>query len=215
MVWNESKPSPTDIPNLELPSVITTNKTVLRQALEKHMFWTDSSTNSIGVTRLSEGSSGPGSARAYFDVESNVSVPLAPAKALAGRLFVTSDTSRLFGYIDFAGGGFGTAKAVLGSKNIVTYQPSFATIPQNTVTLVQFGTAVVGSRTTVAFGSAYSVAPTVQLTIVSDGTANPANFGTVALLSSSITNFSAQLTALFGSVSNFSVLWRSHGTVLL
>ena len=122
MAWNEQKPQPTDIPNLDLPSLITGNKIAFRQAVEKHSFWTDSSTNSIGQTRLSDGSFGPGSARAYFDVQSNVSTVDAASKDLGGRLFVTSDTSRLFGY--------GASPILLGSKNAIVYQTgSQATIP--------------------------------------------------------------------------------------
>ena len=214
MAWNEQKPVPTDLPDLGLASLITSNKLAFRQGIEKHSFWTDSSTNSIGVPRLSDGSAGPGAARAYYDVQSRASEPASPSKALAGRLFVTSDTTRFFGYIDFVGGVFGTHITPLGGKNLVTYLPSFATIAQNTRNLVQYGQSLNStSRTTVAFPSAYSVAPKVQLTLLSDGTANPANFGVVGLLTSGTTNFAFQCATLFGSVSNFSVLWRSHGTV--
>ena len=214
MVWNESKPAPPDL-MVELPSVITANKLAFRRAIEKHSFWTDSSTNSIGVPRLSDGSAGPGSCRAFYDGASNISQPLFAAHPLAGRLYVTSDTTQLFAYIDFVGGGAGTAGVPMGSHNLVSYWPSYATIPQNCLTLVQSGQTVVGSNTTVPFPSTYSQTPTIQLTVLSDGTVNPANFGKVALVSSSTTNFVAQLTALFGSVSNFSVLWRSHGTVAI
>ena len=211
-VWQENKPAPTDIPNTELPSLITGNKTVFRTGAEKHMFWTDSSTNSIGVVRLSDGSAGPGAARAYYDVESNFSTPLTAPKPLSGRLFVTSNTTRFFGWFPFSSAQ--PSQSALGGSNAVTYLPSFSTIATDTYTLVQMGKAA-GSAITVAFSTAYNLTPTIQLTILSDGTANPVNFGRIGLTSSSTTNFAFQLGAVYGSVSNFSVLWRSHGTVAL
>src|SRR5213594_1725154 len=130
MGWQESKPFPTDLPNLELASLITSNKIVFRQGVEKHSFWTDSSTNSIGQPRLSDGSAGPGSARAYVDVRSNLSTAN-PPKALGGRLYIDSVTSQLYGYFPFAGGVAGTNAVPLGGVNAIVYQTgNLTTIPQ-------------------------------------------------------------------------------------
>lgn len=222
MVWQEAKPSPTDIPNLELPSLITGNKTVFRTGAEKHLFWTDSSTNSIGIPRLSDGSAGPGAARAYYDTLSAVSRPLNPAKPLNGRLFVTSNSSHLFGYIAFAGGAGGTAAVPLGNKNAVAYLPSFATIAAGARVLVQFGSAATlgyatlsaSSIIAVTFPTAYSAVPSVQVEPLSVGTSL---FAEAQITSITVSGFSLGVRTIFNPASSSTVtcLWRSFGTVVL
>src|SRR5438270_159642 len=98
VTWRESKPITTD-PLSEFPSVLTAQAIAFRQAIEKHSFWTDASGLSAGVPRLSDGSAGPGTARAFFAIASSASTALGATKPLAGRLFVTSDTKQLVGYL--------------------------------------------------------------------------------------------------------------------
>ena len=90
MPWRENKPDPDDKLN-ELGEVIRSQKTEFRSALEKHFFWTDSSNASAGEPRLSDGSANAGTARAHFAAESAVSADR------DGKLFLASDTTRLFG----------------------------------------------------------------------------------------------------------------------
>lgn len=207
MVWHELKPAAGD-PLSEFPSVMTDQAVTLRQGLEQHLFWTDSSGASAGVPRFADGTAGPGAARSFFDVESNASSQVSATKALGGRLFVASDTSRLFAY---AASGH---SVLAGSAFAIVHATSTATIPSNTQTLVQLGSFSMASTstTTTAFPSAYSAAPIVQLMPMSTGTTN---FWTAAVLGSTTTNFTTRLGVLFGNASPLTVYWRSHGTVSL
>jgi hypothetical protein len=214
MAWQEAKPSPSDIPNLDLASLITSNKLALRQGLEKHSFWTDASTNSIGIPRLSDGSFGPGACRAYFAPDSSMSTADAASKALAGRLFITSDTSRLFGFVDSS-----STPVLLGSTRAITYATgSQATIPSNTRVLMQLGTASIvatSSGTSIAavtFPTAYDAAPRVTITPFGVS-AFTVNLAFHALTSITASGFSVALRSLGATPYATSVVWRSHGTV--
>ena len=218
-IWQENKPGPNDIPNASLPSLITGNKTVLSAAIGKHVFWTDSSTASIGVPRLSDGSLGPGSARAYVDTRSNLSVPISPAKTLSGRLYIDSVTSQLYGYIAFTAGPLGTSAVPLGGANAVVYQTgSQATIANNTRVLVQISAVSIvaipggsGSSTgAVTFGTQYNVAPQVQVMPVS---ADTTTLTFAAVTSITTSGFSLALRSLSNTTFATNVFWRSHGTV--
>jgi hypothetical protein len=209
MSWNENKPAAND-PLNELPSVLTANAIAFRQAIEKHSYWTDGSGVSAGQTRFSDGSFGPGSFRAFFDVQSSLSTAQSAVKPLAGRLFLTSDTQRLFGFAS-------NATMPLGSKNMIAFVGgSAATLQSNTRVLVQNGTVVCAAAgagsATITFDTAYSVAPIVQLMPMSAATTIlvVAQANTV-----STTGFSLSLSTVFGGSSNFTVMWRSYGTVVL
>lgn len=215
MAWQDNKPSPSDIPNAELSSLISGNKLFFRQAIERHSFWTDSSGASIGVPRLSDGSFGPGAARAYFDVYSNLSTSDRSTKALSGRLFLASDTSRLFGFSSE------TATVLLGSKDIVVYQTgSQATIPTNMRVLVQIGSGSIvatssgTSLAAVTFPSAYSAAPHVQVTPMS-ASVHTVNLAFVALTSITASGFSVALRSHGATAYATTFWWRSHGSVAL
>lgn len=214
MAWNESKPSPTDKPNLELASLITQNRLAFRQAIEKHSFWTDSSGASAGVPRLSDGSFGPGSCRAYFDTASNVSSNDSATKAMSNRFYVTSDTTRLF-YHDGLTGRF----VLIGSNNALVYQTgSQVTIQSNTRYLVQNGVQTVvatssgTSYASVVFTHAYNAAPQVQIQPLSKATSEVL---TASLLTITASGFSVSLKDLFGATVSRSINWRSHGSVSL
>ena len=209
MIWTENKPQPTDIPNLDLPSLITANKIAFRQAIEKHSFWTDSSTNSIGQTRLSDGSFGPGSARAYFDTQSRISASDESTKPLEGRLFVTSDTSRLF--------GFGAGPVLLGSKNAIVYQTgSQATIAQNNRVLLcssiqsVVATSSGTSYASVVFPVTYNAAPRVLVTPISSVTVR---VSIPSVLTITTSGFSVSFRLFSGTEQAANFYWRSHGTV--
>jgi len=212
MAWTEVKPTASD-PLRELPSVLTAQAIVFRQNVEKHSYWTDSSGVSAGDMRLSDGSFGPGSARAFFDVESNVSSTVSAVKPLAGRLYITSDTSKLYGY---SSGN----SILLGGNNALVWQPSAATITSNTRVLVQTGIlsgqtggAVIGiSGNTIAFPIAYSVVPAVQVQEFSLGTTD---IFSSAVTRPTTTSFVLRVSRIWGSQSTTTVIWRSIGTVSL
>lgn len=218
MPWSNAKPNANDLLG-EFPSVITTNRIALRQAMERHSFWTDSSTNSIGIPRLSDGSSGPGSFRAFYDVASNASAPSTVAKPLSGRLYLTSDTSHLFALISFVGGPFGTSANLAGGINAVVFQTgSQATIPQGNGVLTQMSAVSIvatssgTSLSSVTFATAYNAAPTVQVTPVSTDTTT-LSFAAVTAINTS--GFSVGLRSLNATTFATNLFWRSHGTVAL
>ena len=207
MVYREDKPAPTD-PLSDFPSTLTANAIAFREAIEKHSFWTVSSGLSAGIPHLSDGSFGPGACRAFFDVASNMSTTLAATKPLAGRLYVTSDTSRLVGYMSSA------ATTLLGSKNAVVYRPSGATITAGARWLVQIGSASASSATgTVTFTSQYSGTPVVYVSPIASAESRIVN-GQVTSITSSA--FSLRVLDIFpGVTASRNVMWLSVGTVLL
>lgn len=204
MAWTEIKPAAGD-PLSELPSILTGQAILFRQGIEKHSFWTDSSGASAGIPRQSGASAGPGAARAFYDVESNLSSNLSTTKPLAGRLFVSSDGSRLWGFTS-------NNTIPLGSARAVVYKtPGVLT---DVRVLVQAGSSSGGaSLTTVSFPTAYSVAPKMQLTSLASSVASIA---IPSLVASGTTNFAYLLRNLWGAGTvNQPTLWRSHGTVAL
>lgn len=207
MVYREDKPALSD-PLSDFPSTLTANTIAFRQAIEKHSFWTESSGLSAGIPRLSDGSFGPGACRAFFDVESNLSVALAATKPLAGRLYVASDTSRLYGYVSSA------ATILLGGKNAIVHFPSNATITAGAYWLVQIGSVSASSQTVnIAFSSQYSVAPRVQ---VSSTATNENGLAIGQATSITTSNFSLRILDPFGNTTPVrTVMWLSMGTVVL
>lgn len=202
-VWNELKPSATD-PLSEFPSAVTANAVAFRTGIEKHSFWTDSSGVSAGIPRLSDGSFGPGAFRAFFAPISSLSTALSSTKPLAGRLFIASDTSRLYGFTS-------TATLPLGSRNVVVYMgSSAATIQSGVRTLIQTGSlSSVPGSSTITFPTAYAVAPVVMIQVMSSGTTH---FGIAKANTITATIFSSSLSAVYGDNSAMTIIWKSSGT---
>lgn len=205
-IWNELKPSASD-PLSELPSVLTTNAIAFRTGVEKHSLWTDSSGVSAGQTRFSDGSFGPGSFRAFFAPGSSLSTAVSAVKPLAGRLFIDSAASRLYGFTSS-----GTVR--LGSRNVLVHLGgSTATIQSNVRTLIQVGSlSSVPGSSTITFGTAYAVAPTVQIQVMSSGTTH---FGIAKANVVGTATFSSSLSAVYGDNSAMTILWKSVGTASL
>lgn len=149
MTWDENKPRLKDL-ILDIGPVLHSHKTEFRAGIEKHFFWDESSGASAGEPRLSDGSLGPGSARAFYGAASEVSANR------DGGMMVTSDTSRLYGLTSLSSAGIG------GSLAVIDY--SAATIPTNKRNLVQSGTVAedTGSYTT-AFPTAYDGVPALRI----------------------------------------------------
>lgn len=218
--WNENKPAGTDIPNAGLASILTSNKQAFREGAEKHLFWTESSGLSAGQPRFSSGSTGPGAARAFYDVASNLSSQVSATKALDGRLYIASDTKRFFGYAGSLSVPLGSVDAtVWATSTWSTVASSAATIQSDVKVLCQSGVgnantaAAGGSRVTTTYPTAYAVAPFVQAVSMST---NTTNFNNCAVVASGTTSFSVILTTIYGNtVSGATFLWRSHGTVAL
>lgn len=206
--WRETKPTNTD-PLDEFPSLLTGQAVAFRQAIEKHSYWTDASGASAGIPRLSDGSPGPGSARAFYAPASSLSTALSATKALAGRLFVTSDTHRLYAYTS-------TATLQLGAENLIAYYgASYATITAGTRILTQSSNTSIpiNSRVTVAFPTPYAVTPTLQVTA---GSTLTTDLFHASVFASTATNVTLVVNRVFGSsATTCTVWWRSHGTVAL
>lgn len=217
--WNENKPAGTDIPNAALASVLTTNKQAFREGAEKHLFWTESSGLSAGQPRFSSGSTGPGAARAFYDVLSNASSQVSAQKGLDGRLYIASDTKQFLGYLSGLSVPLGGVNETVWTTSTSLVAVSATTIQSNVRTLVQNGlascdaAAAGGSRNTITYATAYAVAPFVQATSMST---NTTNFNNCVIIASGTTNFAIVLTSIYGgTASGCTVLWRSHGTVAL
>ena len=206
--FNENKPIGTDLLS-DLPSLLTNNAIAFRAAVEKHSYWTDASGVSAGDMRLSDGSSGPGSARAYFDVASNFTGSLATVKPLSGRLYIASDTSRLYTYDPQLSG------VLIGGTRTIVYRVSTATIPSNVRTLIQTGTqtAVGISTQTITFPNAYGDIPNIQATVF---TTALTDYAMPLIKGSTTTCFGLSIATLFGATASaYTVVWRSHGTTTL
>lgn len=83
ILWNEAAPADTDSAGAGAGE-IRSDKTAIRTAVGSEHFWQSGGGANTGYHLL-------GSARAFYDVESNVS-----SSGTDGRIMVTSDTSRLF-----------------------------------------------------------------------------------------------------------------------
>jgi len=202
VTWLEKKPEPGDIPNADLASLLTSNKQAFDGAVGKHFFWNESSGASAGIPRLSDGSFGPGSARAFYITQSQVS----SATSRDALLAVTSNTSRLFAMTS-------TASVLVGSKNaVVAGAPSAATITAGCRILVQSGSSggltQAGSPWIINFPIAYAVAPLVLVTTAYSIATAPLS-PSVAASTGSIS------VGVNGSGSACTVYWRSEGTVPL
>src|SRR5213080_1767111 len=133
--WNEAKPESTDL-IAEFPSVVTQQLVAFREGMEKHFFWTVSSGLSAGEPALSSASTWPGSARAFFGTQSQVSA------SKSGRLMLTSDTSRLYAVGTGAPSLLGSRTAIVEDANYTRSDltASLATITEGTRWFVQSGT---------------------------------------------------------------------------
>ena len=216
-IWNENKPAPTDIPDEGLASTLTTQKTAIREGMERAMFWTDSSGLSAGQPRWTYGSVGS-TARAFYDVASNASSQVSATKPLDGRLYIASDTSRFYGYTSSRTVPLGSVNATVFSNSTANAASSLNTIPSNQRFLVQIGSgtatsaAAGGSGVTTAFPTAYSTPPLIQ---VSGGAGSTANIGHISVQTSSTTNFTVIATVVYGAGVSVNFYWRSTGTVTL
>lgn len=219
MTWNPTKPESTDLLR-EFPSTMTAQAVSFRQAMEQHFFWTASSGASAGQPLLSDGSPGPGVARAFFDVTSNVSA------APGGKLYITSDgTLRLFGLTPSAVSQplLGSRQALIAYSSGVSAPTSAQTIKAGTRMLIQVGSdsgksvnSISVQTFSVTFPTPYTAsAPAlVELNSFYSNATQPYFCG---LASSTKTGFVYTLT--YGGTepnpANGGITWYSEGTVTL
>ena len=144
----------------------------------------------------------PGSAMAHFDVESNVS-----AGDVAGRLYVTSNTTRLY----TLGTSSSSASLFLGSTRVI--EQAGTTGDTNSIWVEETGMDnTVGGPIGVAFSAVYNVRPIVTCSAVSTGVSGPVF---TSISSVSIGGFIGTSRYVIGgttSPSASSIHWRSIGT---
>ena len=195
LLWNESAPADTDNAG-QGDDEIRSLKTSIRNGLAAEHVWPSNTGSGFGVHAL-------GSARAFYDVESNVS-----SSGTDGRLFVASDTSRFF----HAGSG-GTM--LLGGQNAILGggQPTGG---QGFYWASEFG-AVFSSTTTTTIvfnNSGFSGVPIVTMSIVTSAAVG----GIVGQITSvTATQFTVQgfIVNTGTNTSKFTIMYQSIGTRVL
>jgi len=197
MSWPEDRPEGRDFVS-DFGPVIHSHKTEFRAGLEKHFYWTDSSNASAGESRLTIGATVTGSCRAFYDTESRVSA------FRDGALFVTSDTTRLYGLTSGSSFLLGSARAV---RNLDTGPSgSLRQLVQSEETTI----VNLDGSFTFTFPTAYSDPPSLMATIRYPNANTDGRMGMSAITAGGFTvvTFTPVGTAL-------SVWWRSSGTVAL
>ena len=155
MVWRTRKPNEADrVKNLG--KVIRDNKTALDTAMQKSMYWSDSEV-SAGMTHFSITT---GSARAFYDTASRISISLI-SSSVTGRLYLTSDTSRLYMMSS-------VTSSLVGSRRMIVQDSVTTANPVGGIKRVQFGAWPVdsfggGSSNATTF-TGYGSAPTLEIT---------------------------------------------------
>src|SRR2546430_953246 len=193
LLWAEQTPAETDIADAApIRSIVTS----LRNGLAVEHNWPNASGANFGYHLL-------GSARAFYDVESNVS-----SSGTDGRLLVTSDTSRLF-HVGSAG------TMLLGGQNVLSMGSS-PVGGQRYYWATEVGTAPGGGTITFP-NSGFSGLPFVTVSMLT----SPLN-GVLAPIITQVTStnfillvYSAQNQSVPLSASLTSVMWMSVGTRVL
>jgi hypothetical protein len=204
MAWLTTKPSGDDLLS-ELAGTLRAQKTQADSALQKTMYWSDS-TSSAGITRLSDAT---GACRALVAVESALS------SNETGILFWASNVSRLYAL------GYGSvaseeSSAVLVGSRAAIVQGSTGTITANTRFFVQSGTVsgqLDAATGTVTFDTAYAAtAPVVTTTPLFVSAAEPY---TVHITATAAASFDWLIERWKGGAdpSEGGFTWRSVGTI--
>lgn len=196
LLWNESSPADTDSAGAG-DDEIRSLKTSIRNGLAAEHAWPSATGSGFGVHLL-------GSARAYYDVQSNVS-----SAGTDGRLLVTSDSSRLF-HVGSAGTSFIGGNTVISAGS----QPVGG---QRFYWAEEFGEALAnqGASThsvTVSFpNSGFSGVPFVTASAWTTGTTQKPVAIITGLTATSV-QFQVYDITTGGTSSKCTVIWRSTGT---
>lgn len=169
-------------------------KTSLRQGIGSEHNWPSAGGNAVGYHLY-------GSARPYYGLQSAVS-----SSGTDGRLFMASDSSRLFGV-----GSGGTT--YLGGPAVISAGSFPGSLPQRAIWQEEWGIGATGSGASLTItvpNSGFSGAPYVQVSQV----APTVDGGLVNLLVSNVGATSFIVTAAQGAVysSGITFFWRSVGT---
>lgn len=184
--WSETAPSDSSAANLaddELRSL----KSNLAGGLANAVYWPGTGGSSLA----SAGQPLPGAWRAYYGAQSLVSA------YADGAMYVTSDTSRLFGV-----GSGGTM--LLGSARVVEN----AVWPGTKARWVQAEGTFSGTGSA-GFGVTYDVAPVVTIGVFSASTTVIPVITSLSVGTVGVTGYRLD----GGAASGFTIHWRSLGTV--
>lgn len=185
--WSEIAPSDSSAANLaddELRSI----KSNIAGGLANAVYWPGTGGSSLA----SAGQPLPGAWRAFYDVQSKVSA------YADGAMYITSDTSRLFGVGSTGTMLLGSSRAV-EAVTWVSTKVHWVTASGQATSGAQFG-----------FGVTYDVAPNLTFGV------QPSTATTVIPVITQISTQSATVTGYTltgGNPSNYTVHWTSTGTV--
>lgn len=193
IAWSETAPSDGSNANLGA-SEIRSLKTTLATALSQSLYWPGSGGGSVA----SAGQLKPGTARAFYGTESQVSANT------DGQLMVTSDTSRLFAV----------------NANTTLFLGSMAVVEQVAAPPANHRWVLAQSRATgsangisLSYGVTYGATPTISISVMTS--ASTAGTASVSLPDSS--GFTVDVYRMGGNTkyasSTWSVYWTSVGTV--
>ncbi len=170
MIWEPNNPRPTsDIS--DVASTIRANKVVIDNSMQTTFYWSDS-VQSGGVPRIS--TSTPGSFRAYYGPQSEVSYP-----GRDGTLMFTSDTGVLYGFAAGEAIPLSSLSAIHAIHRSQDATSANAVRDVNERKIVAIGHVLVGGENvkatgvTIPFNATFAESPQVTLTMNSFG--NPAN----------------------------------------
>lgn len=204
--WNESKPQGSDRVR-ELGQLVRDNKTHLDDALQKHFYWSDSTT-SAGVPRFSTAT---GTFRAFFGTASSFSTT-----GDTGRLMVTADGATTWAlntsYSSLRAPNFAGA-ATLSSTNVVVRDAAGGQGANDTRFVIDTGVSGAGRASGThnnLFNATFTATPTVQIV-----SADPQCRYVVAVSAINASGFSSQESALVAEPSASSIRWWAFGTVAL
>lgn len=192
ILWAESSPADTDSAGAGAAE-IRSDKTAIRTAMGSEHNWPSGGGAATGYHLL-------GSARAFYDIESNVS-----SSGTDGRIMVTSDTSRIF-HVGSAGTmylggqrGLSAGSAPVGGQTFIWVE--------------EFGDVLcnLGAQTIVFPNSGFSGRPFVFLSVFTTKLApTPPLFPYV--LNNNPTQMSIDVLNTGGNSSVATLFWRSIGT---
>lgn len=193
--WVETIPSGTSFVGL-FPAWSKTMWTAVATGMSLEHYYEGSG----GGSAASSGDLAPGGSRAFFDVKSNSS---APNSQTTGRLFLTSDVSRLFVYDSTGTYMVGTAFGIENSADPAT--PGFWARQSGSYT-----TNATSGNTDITFPVSFTALPSITQTV----TAAAGNGMLLAIVhtSSSATKFRS-VWSMLASLGTVTVSWTALGPI--
>jgi hypothetical protein len=202
--WNEAKPQGSDRVR-ELGKLVRDNKTHLDDAMQKHFYWSDS-TSSAGVPRFSDGT---GSFRAFYGAVSSFST-----SPDTGRLMVVADGAATWtdgtSYSTLRTTSFDGA-VTLSSTNVVVRDAAGGAGANNTRYVIDSGQEG-GARASGTFNNLFNAPFTATPNVLIES-ADPLCRYIVAVSAVNASGFSSQESCMQAEASASSIWWWAVGPV--